>query len=309
MTCILITGIGGDIAQGIATIVRQSMPGTRVVGTDVHEEHGGRLSCDDYVAVPRAIEPGWTGAIEAIGSRFGASVIVPTTEAELEVLCSAPQCPDLSRWMMVHPTALVACLDKLNTAHALASLGLQVPWTVDARLDVPRSFPCILKPRRGSGSKGVAVVNDMAEARLLASRAPSGVFQEMLLPADREVTCAVYREGPGRVWVVQLRRRLVGGFTGWAEVIDDPGVRDTCTRIAEGLDIVGCVNVQLRITEQGPRVFEINPRVSSTALMRHLLGFQDVSWNLSRMLGLARSPRCVEPGQRVVRVQGASRLR
>jgi carbamoyl-phosphate synthase large subunit len=308
MTCILITGIGGDIAQGIAAIVRQSMPGTRIHGTDVHDEHGGRLFCDDFTTVPRAIDPGWFDTIETIGAVCGAAIIVPTTEAELDVLCGVPECPDLRRWMMVNPAALRICLDKLETARALGALGLDVPWTVDAQTDSPRAFPCILKPRRSSGSKGVAVVSGPEEARLLATRAPASVFQELLLPADREVTCAVYREGPGRTWVAQLRRRLVGGFTGWAEVIDDAAVATECRRIADGLEIVGCINVQLRLTGRGPRVFEVNPRVSSTALMRHLLGFQDVTWNLWRMLGLERSPQPIEPGQRAVRVQGACKL-
>ena len=44
------------------------------------------------------------------------------------------------------------------------------------------------------------------------------------------------------------------------------------------MNLKGSINVQLRITEEGPMIFEINPRFSSTAFMRHKLGFSDVNW-------------------------------
>ena len=44
------------------------------------------------------------------------------------------------------------------------------------------------------------------------------------------------------------------------------------------LNLNGSINIQLRLTKNGPRVFEINPRFSSTALMRHRIGFSDVLW-------------------------------
>jgi carbamoyl-phosphate synthase large subunit len=69
------------------------------------------------------------------------------------------------------------------------------------------------------------------------------------------------------------------------------------------------VNVQLRLTENGSRIFEMNPRFSSTVFMRHLLGFRDLVWMVE---DAAEAP--VEfvqpaPGESVVRVQGAMRLK
>ena len=41
MKTILITGIGGDISQGVATILRENRPDLRLIGVDMHEQHGG----------------------------------------------------------------------------------------------------------------------------------------------------------------------------------------------------------------------------------------------------------------------------
>ena len=102
-----------------------------------------------------------------------------------------------------------------------------------------------------------------------------------------------------------MLRRLTGGFTGWAKVIRDDETSRMCERIAEGLDLRGSMNVQLRLTDKGPRVFEINPRFSSTVLMRHRLGYSDVLWAVDEAEGKSVSFPTVPENQIMVRVQGA----
>ena len=47
--------------------------------------------------------------------------------------------------------------------------------------------------------------------------------------------------------------------------------------------------MQLRISENSPKVFEINPRFSSTVFYRHLFGFDDLIWSIEDRLGLELS--------------------
>jgi carbamoyl-phosphate synthase large subunit len=211
-------------------------------------------------------------------------------------------------WVSPGPDVVAAGRDKYATVKALAALGLPVPWTYTVEEAPPLAYPCILKPRFGSGSRGVFEINNEVEARCLARKFPGAVFQERLEPSTGEVTCAVYRTRDGRVATLQLLRRLAGGLTGWAKVIRDDAVERMCATIAHGLNLSGSMNVQLRITAAGPRVFEINPRFSSTALMRHLMGFTDVVWTLDEIDGLAVSPACVPPGRVAVRIQSAAIL-
>ncbi len=51
---VLITGIGGDIAQGIAVILRQSFPDWQLTGIDVHSRHSGSLFVDQFNEAPKA---------------------------------------------------------------------------------------------------------------------------------------------------------------------------------------------------------------------------------------------------------------
>ena len=79
-----------------------------------------------------------------------------------------------------------------------------------------------------------------------------------------------------------------------------------CETIAKGLNLQGSMNVQMRLTEKGPRVFEINPRFSSTVLMRHRLGFSDVLWAIDEAEGKLINFQEIPKDQMMARVQNAT---
>jgi carbamoyl-phosphate synthase large subunit len=152
------------------------------------------------------------------------------------------------------------------------------------------------------------LVENNDEAIFLMKKFPRSIFQELLEPENKEVTCAVYRKKDGEVAVLQLLRKLTGGLTGWAKVIYDHETSEMCKLIATGLDLSGSMNIQLRITDSGPRVFEINPRFSSTVLMRHRFGFSDLLWAIDEAEGKSIEFPNIKIGQCMVRVQDAKNL-
>ena len=301
---VLITGIGGDISQGVATILRECRPDLRLIGVDMHGEHGGHRYVNFFTTVPSASDPSYRDVIRAVALEHGVDLVVPMSESELAVLMPFPELDAGIVWVFAGKGVVEVGLDKLKTARVLAALDLPVPWTVPVVEGAP-SYPCILKNRYGSGSQGVFVVNDAEDVAYLVPRYPDAVFQELLLPAEREVTCAVYRNRDGEVASLLMQRRLTGGFTGWARVIEDKETVEMCQHIATGLDLRGSMNVQLRLTDAGPRVFEINPRFSSTVLMRHRMGFTDVLWMLDELEGKRVEFPIVAKNQILVRVQEA----
>jgi carbamoyl-phosphate synthase large subunit len=307
---VLITAIGGDIAQGIATILRQSFPDWHLTGIDVHSRHAGSLFVDQFHEAPRALEAGYEDALKTIVERGAIDLVIPMSEVELLLLSSKGYRKvggaDL---LMANHLAIEVGADKLKTAQFLESIGVPAPWTVLAENFGPQQqLPCIFKPRRGAGSKAVFRCETVEEVEFYRHRHADAIVQELLLPADQEVTCGVFRTCGGRIAVVQLLRTLTGGFTGWARVIDDPEILSQCMRLAEALHLRGSINVQLRITENGPRIFEINPRFSSTVLMRHQMGFCDLVWSIQDLAGEHVHLFSPQVGTTAVRRQGAQLL-
>lgn len=303
---VLITGIGGDISQGVASILKESRPDLSLIGVDVHSQHGGHLFVDSFEIVPSATDQEYREALKAVVEKYAVDMIIPMSEPELGALHPFDEFCKNVKLITAGAKVVEAGLDKLATVHALERLGLPVPWTMPVTDGLPCAYPCILKNRYGSGSRAVFKVEKLEDVEYLAKRYPNAVFQEILEPADREVTCAVYRKRDGEVSSFLMLRRLTGGFTGWAKVICDDETSQMCKRIADGLNLRGSMNVQLRLTDKGPRVFEINPRFSSTVLMRHRLGFSDVLWAIEEAEGRDIHFPVIPKNQIMVRVQAAA---
>lgn len=282
---VLISGIGGDIAQGVAAILRECRPDLRLIGTDIHENHAGRKWVDQVAVLPRAVDKYYVPRLKEVLDKESVQFFIPMTEAELAVLIGRENEFAKIRWITAGHGVLKAGLDKWETNQALLKLQVPAPQSMIPPFPKSLKFPCIIKNRFGSGSRGCVTVFSKQELPLLAQRLEKPLLQELLLPEDREVTCAVYRNREGKVVSLQMLRHLLGGFTSWAKVMFDPQVKKMCEKIAIGLGLQGSMNIQLRITHKGPRVFEINPRFSSTALMRHRFGFTDVLWALAEAEG------------------------
>lgn len=303
---VLITGIGGDISQGVATILRENRPDLRLIGVDVHAQHGGHLFVDHFQLVPKANDPGYLDAIKEVVRKHSVGIVIPMSEPELGATLPFPEWTPGIKWITAGECVVEAGLDKFETMEALKGLEIPVPWTLPVSDGRPAVYPCILKNRTGSGSRAVFTVADNEEADYLAKRHPNAVFQELLGTLEQEVTCAVYRCQDGRVSSLLMLRRLTGGFTGWAKIIKDEETARMCEAIANGLDLRGSMNVQLRLTDKGPRVFEINPRFSSTVLMRHRLGYTDVLWAIEEAEGKQVIFPEIPQDRIMVRVQAAA---
>ncbi|WP_018506508.1 ATP-grasp domain-containing protein [Thiobacillus thioparus] len=302
---VLITGIGGDISQGVATILRENRPDLYLVGVDIHAQHGGHLFVDHFLLVPQAGDPEYLDTIKEIVRKYSVGMVIPMSEPELTATLPFPELASGVKWITAGQRVVKAGLDKLETMNSLMDLGIPIPWTRPARAGRPIAYPCILKNRTGSGSRAIFTVADDEDADYLVKRYPDAIFQELVGSAEREVTCAVYRRLDGKVSSLLMLRRLTGGFTGWAKIIKDEETTRMCEAIAIGLDLRGSMNVQLRLTDKGPRVFEINPRFSSTVLMRHRLGYTDVLWAIDEAEGKQVVFPEISQDRIMVRVQSA----
>ncbi len=308
MKTILVTAIAGDIGQGAATIIRETYPEWRIIGIDMKERHGGHLFVDVLRQAPAASDPSFGNWLTSLIKTEAVDFCLPLSEAELGYFLEQ-KINSLAGANIIMPgfKALAIGADKLETARFLKSIDVPVPWTVTSHGDISDTdLPCVYKPRRGAGSKSIFICEQKEICAFYAKHHPGGVFQELLLPADQEVTCAVYRTKSGEIAVLQMLRELIDGSTGWARVIEEPEIAAQCSGLAEALDLRGAINVQLRITSEGPRIFEINARFSSTTLMRHRMGFSDLIWALNEEDGQAVTLRVPAIGTIGLRIQTAA---
>lgn len=286
MKTILVTGIGGDIGFGIGRILKTAQVASKIVGCDIHDDHPGNLIFDACEVVKKASDPDYLAFMEQVIKRHDVDLIIPTVEPELrsfakegvfETLLGVPM-------VMANSKAVSTGFDKLLTADFLRTSGLPFPWTVPVETGPPPFLPCIIKDRFGAGSVDVCLVEKELVPLYMRSRT-SHIWQEYLTPDDEEFTCGIYRSACNEIRHIAFRRRLKGGVTQSGEVVNNKSINQLLINVAEALELRGSINVQLRLCERGPIIFEINPRFSSTVVFRHLLGFQDLIWSLQEKFG------------------------
>ena len=284
----LVTGVGAPPAVSIFKALRQSALRPRVVATDADPVSVGLFRGDAGYVLPRvaADEAPYLSRLEEVCLRERVDLVCFGSEVEMRHV--APFRGELERRtgarLVLNEAALLErFMDKWGMYQALHERGLPVPETVRAcdetaaaELVHRRGFPLILKPRHGSGSRDLHLVRTAEELAWLAEHVAEPVLQEHLLPDDEEYTVGVYcSPRTGYLGQITFRRSLAAGLTYKAEVVFDEEIASACRRVVEAFALVGPVNLQLRKTSEGVRVFEINLRFSSSAVMRAHFGFNE----------------------------------
>jgi len=277
---ILVTGCGGDIGNSIGKILKKS--DHEAIGVDIHNDHPGRFIFDKCEVVKRADDSDYIDCMTDVIKKNKIDFIISACEPEQRVFLQK-DINEISgvQILNLHEKSMEVGFDKLQTAEFIGKIG-PAPWTI-ALPEKPKSLPCIMKDRFGSGSKKLEMIDESNLEHFLNSKGDY-IFQEQLLPED-EYTCGLFRSKSGEIRSIIFRRRLLGGFTDYAKVVKNDDIEKLLNAVAKELDLVGSINVQLRLTKKGPVVFEINPRFSSTVMFRHMLGFEDVLWVINDHLG------------------------
>jgi len=219
--------------------------------------------------IPFASQPNFVDFLEALCRELDIDLLVPGVDEELEQLAFRRE--EFGPTVILLPTAgfTETMLDKLDFADALGAAGVDVPRTQSFDDPEPWStFPCIVKPRRGRGSRGVTVVDDANELAAMrsatADRGNEYVVQELVEGVEYSVQVVADREERLRA-VFPARIITKRGITISAVGEQDQAVIDACGHIHRSLPTSGCYNVQgILDGERRFMPFEINPRVSTT---------------------------------------------
>ncbi|MDC1319579.1 ATP-grasp domain-containing protein [Litorivicinus sp.] len=283
---LLISGIAGDIGFGISKVAKTWGVFDQIHGIDTDQDHLANFLLDHCEQSPGAAEANYLEWLERYIELNKIDLFIPSSEAEMAVISKAGLERIGHSQILINSRHIVTTfLDKYETLRFLSSKSVSVPDHGILSDSKPNRYPVVLKPRFGQGSKEIYIATGKNQ---LPHNTDGYVWQEKLDPDYEEYTCAIYVSRDGIRQNLIIRRRLAGGFTSIGEVIEDAEIENYLLSIADAAELTGLINVQLRKTRDGPLLFEINPRLSSTLVFRDLLGFQDFRWWVSDTVGFPK---------------------
>ena len=182
---------------------------------------------------------------------------------------------------------LVTCLDKCRLAER-----------VDGKARLPRTrllnragvgedwtFPVIVKPRSGAGSRGVRLIADRAALEALGED-ESILIQENLPGEEFSVDVLAGLDGTVIAAVPRSRERVDSGVSIAGRTVRRAELSDTAAAVARAIGLTGVANVQLRYSADGvPALLEVNPRFPGAMPLTIAAGVDMPSLLLDLVLG------------------------
>lgn len=269
-----VTGVGGGVGQSIIKALQMSQLSPWIVAIDITDSSAGFYmdGISKRVVLPNLKgrsypSMDWHNYIYA----NNLDCIIPGSDYDLAALSGVRD-----EWGAFGCSVLVSdfdlvdtCDDKHTTGQVLEYHGIPVPKIYSSIDSV--TFPVIVKPRIGSGSRGVVKVNSKEEMPEITDKL---MVQEYI--DGKEYTCSVFVDRYGEViGTFQLYRELNNGTTYKGMVVFDHNIHKLLVEIGKSLKPRGMLNVQLRMTERGPVPFELNCRCSGTTAIRAHFGYNE----------------------------------
>ena len=263
---VLVTGAGGPAAIAVIKSLRAD-PGVELLAADTDCWAAG------LYLVPRAaralIPPGpspeFTELLLARCMELGADVVIPTVDAELRPLAAARRTFEQAgvRLMLPPAAALDLALDKLALALACAAV-VRVPRTepLDGKTDPESwSYPVVVKPRTGSGSRDISVLVSAAELKAMEP-AEDFIIQEYLPGPEYSIDVLADTDGRVVAGVPRVRARVDAGVSVAGRTLHDRELEWFGAEVVTRLGLTFIANVQVRRDQAGqPALVEVNPRV------------------------------------------------
>jgi carbamoyl-phosphate synthase large subunit len=281
---VLVTAANGDLAEAVLGVIRDAFPGALIHGTEIDSLWPAEALFDTVRRLPPADAEDYLEVLHTVADDLKVDIVIPCSEAETLRLAYA-ELEGRRRLPLLMPNAelVVTCSDKLQCSRWLECRALPTPRTLLLRDARPSDLPLIAKPRAGSGSAGIFKVTHPALLCGLQAQFGDAYVAQEYIEGD-EYTCAILRAGD-QVRALAMRRRLNAGRTISAEVVSNPAIDKVLALLADEAELDGLLNVQLRLAQDAPKIFEINARVSSTVKMRHMMGFRDLEWSIKARAG------------------------
>lgn len=239
--------------------------GGDVIVADVNPLSPAVYAADRSYQVPLALDPTYVDRLIDLCRDEHVGLLVPTIDDELTRLSeAAPRFLGAGvRVAVSPPEATRACNDKYATFRLLESRGIAAaPTWTPATLPPGQALPLFIKPRTGRGSVGAFPVRTPRELAFFLSYVSDPVLQPFLEGPEYTIDVLTSFDGTPLAVVPRERAVIRAGVVDRGRTVRDSSLMALGLACAQAIRAVGAINIQCRVVDGVPTVFEINPRFS-----------------------------------------------
>jgi len=259
----------------------------KVIACDMQLDAPAMQKADIAIQVPGIVATDYWDAIEQICREHKVDLLFSLNDLELPLLArSVDRFLKLgTRPLVASPEIIDICFDKLATANFLADNGVAGPETfvdLEAALTEINAgrlvFPLIMKPRWGSASIAVEIVESEVEARqvfeliklrlersILSQCSQQDIERAVLIQAKlpgQEFHLDIINDLDGNHVVTLAKQKLAmrSGETDKAVSVANPLFLELGQKLGQLTGHPGIMDCDVFLDNDGPKVLELNPR-------------------------------------------------
>lgn len=278
----------------------------RLVGVDIFAESIAKKFCDSYYQVPMADDPLYIEKILDICMQENITTILPLTIEETIIIKNNKGRFSDRGIKIANNNSLeniLICNDKFLTYKFLENADIPTPvafniFNMDQLLNaaVKLGYPdkeFVFKPRVTHGSRGFRIVTDKYDKLdLLLRQKPTDniliTLEELKdtigksniecvamekLDGDDYSVYSFASDGNALVVIPMKRSGLIPGMSTGGEAVNNAEIIKYVKNIISTFKFNGAINIQLKLTKNGPLLYEINSRISATTVIVTVFGF------------------------------------
>lgn len=312
---VAISCVGSGIGQSVINSIRLSKMPIKTFGFDVSPMAFGLYDCDVFLPIPPVSHKDYISIIIAICLTHKIDLIVPCIDEEVQLFSKHISAfTKAGVKVLVAEESLVAiCRDKALMSSVLNPIVPIFVASYDKRTfsialnngDV--YFPVIAKPRSGSASKGVLIINNEEDLKGITDQM---IIQELAIPHKNDPDYTFFKQQLGKNCNPQVSEISVqvvadeqGNLKGQMMSLnklkngvpieifpyENESIEQQVSQLYPFLKELGWkgpLNLQGRLTDNGFKIFEMNARFTGISGLRACMGFNEVAVCIQEWLGI-----------------------
>jgi len=310
-----ITCIGSGIGQSIINSLRLSRLPIKTIGLGTNPYAYGSYDCDVSDYTLGIYDKGYIDNLITKCHEHKIDLIIPGHDDDA-FICSQNSdrlMEEGIKAIFSNEKLISICRDKERMSNELNNISDVFVKCYDKntiRTDIDNNkikFPFIAKPRSGFGSKGIEIIKSIDDLRKITQ---DHILQELAIPTEEDTNYIFYMSQISKninpqvseisiQLVYNQNGILMGRMLSYNKLNNGVPIEivpfeseyiwhiiDLLTPTFIKLGLKGPLNIQGRLTEQGLKLFEMNPRFTGITGLRALMGFNEVEACVKEWLGI-----------------------
>ena len=177
-------------------------------------------------------------------------------------------------------------------------------YLLNENIEILDKFPMVCKPINGRSSQNFHIVETIGQLKELKKIYSNSLYiVEPFISGERIVADVVRHSVSGEV-VSVFRKELISTPHGCGlsvYIFSDSLLEEACQKLADKMDINGCVNFEFLKNEKGYYFLECNPRFSAGSIFTNIGGYNLVANHLNCFINTTIEKKATIANQYIVR--------